>query len=237
MGVWQFVKLIVSDIIDFICPEVCMGCGRRFRSDKEHLICTDCLMSLPKTNHFANDENYITNHFYAMQVRIEFGGCFLQFRKGDITQSLLHNIKYYNHPDLGVKLGRMAASHIKRHHRFEDVDYLVPVPMHPDKQKVRGFNQAERIAFGIQQVMGVPICEDVLFKVVNSSTQTRMTKDQREENSKRIFQARRVEDLAEKHFLIIDDVCTTGATLLWCAQKLKEAMPECKISIFALAKA
>lgn len=237
MQIFGVFKTALKDIADIVCPEVCLGCGERFSSDSEHLICTSCLMDLTKTDFYKNDVNPITQEFAIFQHSIDYGCCYLQFKKNDITQSLLHNIKYYNHPELGFKLGRMAALELKKYHRFEKVDYILPVPMHPAKQKKRGFNQAERIAAGMSSVLGIPICEDILHKTVNSVSQTFMDKEMRYQNAMKIFSATRADDKANCHFLIVDDVFTTGSTLMICLHKLKEAMPECTASIFALAHA
>jgi predicted amidophosphoribosyltransferase len=89
----------------------------------------------------------------------------------------------------------------------------------------------------MSQILNIPIREDILEKTVNSKTQTYMNRVERINNAHQIFAANRVGECAHCHFLIVDDVFTTGSTLLVCAQKLHEAMPECKVSVFALAKA
>ena len=109
--------------------------------------------------------------------------------------------------------------------------------MHPKKQKKRGYNQAEKIAEGLSEVLNIPIKNDILHKNVNTESQTRMNKVQRLKNSTGVYSADRVGEVSQNHFLIVDDVFTTGATLEVCAKALHSAMPECKISVFALAKA
>lgn len=235
--IFHIFRDIVSDLADVVWPQTCMGCGQRFTSNKEQLICTSCLMEIPKVDYYKFAENPITDEFFRESIHIEYGCCYLQFKKGDYSQSLMHNIKYYHHPELGVRLGRMAATELAKYNRFADADYILPVPMHPDKLKIRGFNQAERIAEGLSQVLGIPVREDVLEKTKNSKTQTFMRKDERMNNSRELFAAKKVGEIDHRHFLIVDDVFTTGSTLLVCAQKLREAMPECKISVFALARA
>jgi len=237
MGILKIIKAGINDIVDILCPPICLGCGRRIQTDTEHLICADCLTSYPKVDHYKYDENEVTNHFYCESVKIEYGCCFLQFQKGDTTQQLIHNVKYYGHPELGVRLGRMAAFQLKKYNRFADVDYIIPVPMHPKKKKKRGFNQAERIGQGLYEVLGIPVKEEILLKTVNSNSQTKMNREQRAENSSHIFGYTDVDESDTSHYLIVDDVYTTGSTLLVCAQKLHEARPNCRISIFALGRA
>jgi ComF family protein len=179
----------------------------------------------------------VTNEFFRESIQVEYGCCYLQFKKGEWSQNLMHNIKYYHQPDLAVKLGHMAAVELQKYERFADVDYLLPVPMHPDKIKIRGFNQAERVAVGMAEAMKIPVREDILTKTVNSKTQTYMERSERIANADKIFAAKRVGECAHSHLLIVDDVFTTGSTMLVCAKKIHEAMPECRVSVFALAKA
>lgn len=227
---------IAGDVVDLIWPATCLGCGSRL-TGRSRLICNDCLMSIPKVDYYRDDFNVVTDTFFREKVPLEYGCCFLQYKKGDWTQAMMHNIKYFHHPELGVALGRMAAAELIRYGRFAGVDCIVPIPMHPDKIRTRGFNQAERIAAGMSQVFGVPVREDVLLKTVNSKTQTFMTQEERIRNAHVLFSAHRVEECARCHFLVVDDVFTTGSTLLVCAQKLHDVMPECRVSVFALAKA
>ena len=199
-------------------------------------MCPSCWESYEKTDFFKEKENLITQYFSTENIEIVYGCTFLKFDKKETTQKILHNIKYFNHPELGVKFGRIAGLQLKKYGRFKDVNYILPVPMHPDKQKKRGYNQAEKIAEGLSKVLGIPINNDILHKNVNTESQTRMNKVQRLKNSTGVYSAERVGDLSG-HFLIVDDVFTTGATLEVCAKALHAAMPECKISVFALAKA
>ena len=225
------------DISDMVWPEVCAGCGQRFNSPFEHLVCSSCLMEIPKTGYYVTDENPVTQLFISEDVKIEYGCCYINFRKGEWTQNLMHNTKYSKLPELARKLGRIAATDLQKYNRFTDADFIIPVPMHDIKVRQRGFNQAECIAAGMSEVMGIPITKDVLLKTENTKTQTFMAKEERIANAQKIFSAQRVGEIAHSHFLLVDDVFTTGSTLLVCAQKILHAMPECRVSVFALARA
>lgn len=233
----MLLRRLVSDISEMMWPEACMGCGQRFATPTEHLVCSHCLSQIPTVDYYLHDENIVTDTFYRESIKIEYGCCYMYFNKGDWTQSVMHNIKYFKQSDLAVKFGRIAALELKKHHRFSGIDYILPVPMHPEKLKIRGFNQAECIASGMSEVLQTPIYEGILEKTVNSKTQTFMHRDERIKNADKIFIANRVGELAHSHFLVVDDVFTTGSTLLVCTKKIHDAMPECRVSVFALAKA
>ena len=233
----SIIRNAASNLIDLAWPHTCLGCGHRLLASYEHLVCSDCLMGIPTVNYYKHDNNYVTEVFFRESVQIEYGCCYFQFKKSEWTQNLMHNIKYYHQPELAVKLGHIAALELKNYNRFADADYILPVPMHPDKIKHREFNQAERIAAGMSKAMQIPIREDILEKTVNSATQTFMGRSERIKNADKIFAAKRVGECAHSHFLIVDDVFTTGSTLLVCAQKIHDTMPEARVSVFALARA
>lgn len=237
MGVWTAIKATFNEFLDIFCPRVCYGCGKPFRRDGEKLICWNCLTAIPKVNQFHEKYNIVTDYFLGKDIKIEYGCCYLNFTKGNIIQELIHNTKYYSHPELGIRLGRMAGEELARNGRFADIDAIIPVPMHPKKLKIRGYNQAEKIAEGLKEVYGKPICNSILVKTMYTQSQTRMNKSQRMENSQKIFSYANSDPYDTSHYLIVDDVYTTGSTLLICAAKLRESRPNCKISIFALAKA
>lgn len=232
-----FFQRVMTDVLDIVCPESCLSCGCHLKAEKGQFLCPECWSEYEKTDFFKEEENLITQSFNTENIKIEYGCTFLKFDKKETTQKILHNIKYFNHPELGVKFGRIAGFQLKNYGRFSDVDFILPVPMHPEKQEKRGYNQAEKIAEGLSEVLKIPIRNDILHKNVNTESQTRMNKVQRLKNSEGVYSADRVGEVSKNHFLIVDDVFTTGATLEVCAKALHSAMPECKISVFALAKA
>jgi ComF family protein len=230
----KLLKNLFEDITDFICPRACLVCGRHLRTDDDEVVCPECLQSYETTPFSKDDSNCIVESFMEEGIEIKSGCTFMKFDKKEIVQRILHNLKYFNHPELGIKFGRIAAIRLKE---FRDADFILPVPMHSEKLKKRGYNQAEKIADGISEVLKIPVRTDILHKLVNTETQTHKNKAQRLENSMNVYSADRVEEISGCHFLLVDDVFTTGATLTACSRVLKNVMPECKISVFALAKA
>lgn len=217
-------------------PESCLGCGKRLHATEDDLLCSNCITQIPTTGHCYHDTNQITELFFANDVPLEYGCTFFNFRKCDWTQNLLHNMKYFNHPRLAKELGKYAARELVRLGRYSGAEWIVPVPMHYDKVGTRGFNQAEIIAEGLSEMMNLPIYKDAMTKTVNTTTQAFMQWDERVANASKIFMSKRVGELCGHHILLVDDVFTTGSTLIVCSRKLLEAMPDCRISVFALAK-
>ena len=208
----------IHSIIGLIYPSVCAACGTPlFKWEK--LVCTRCRSLLPKTGYELNEDNPLARLFYG-RVRLKaVTACFFFSKEGKV-QRLIHELKYKGNADAGVFLGQELGKTIKEAPLFEGLDYLIPVPLHPKREKERGYNQSMMIAQGISEVTGVPIGDRFLFRSVNTATQTHKSKEERWENVKDIFEVRHAEQLEGKYVLLIDDVLTTGATLEACALKL-----------------
>ena len=210
----------IHSIIGLLYPTVCAACGTPlFKWEK--LVCTRCRSLLPKTGYELNEDNPLARLFYG-RVRLQaVTACFFFSKEGKV-QHLIHELKYKGNSDAGVFLGQELGKTIQGAPLFQGVDYLIPVPLHPKREKERGYNQSMMIAQGISEVTGVPIGDRFLFRSVNTATQTHKSKEERWENVKDIFELRHAERLEGKYVLLVDDVLTTGATLEACALKLSQ---------------
>jgi ComF family protein len=145
------------------------------------------------------------------------------------VQHLIHELKYKGNKEAGVFLGQQLGETIKDAPLFQGIDYLIPVPLHPKRERQRGYNQSLMIAQGIHEVTGIPIGDKYLVRGIYTETQTHKTAEERFKNVKDIFEVHFADELKGKHVLLIDDVLTTGATLESCAHQL-EAIPGITIS-------
>lgn len=208
------------NLISLFYPNVCAACGNTL-FQWEHLVCTRCRSFLPRTGYEWNEDNPLARIFYG-KVRLKaVTSCYFFSKEGKV-QHLIHELKYKGNGDAGVFLGRELGKSIKDAPLFQGIDYLIPVPLHPKKEKQRGYNQSMMIAQGISEVTGIPVGESFLFRSVNTATQTHKSKEERWQNVKDIFMLRHAEQLEGKYVLLIDDVQTTGATLEACALRLSE---------------
>lgn len=232
MALGRWLAETLSDFSQLFYPRLCVCCENTLAKGEEH-ICFDCHSKLAHTHLHETKGNSFEQRFYG-RVKVKMATTFLYFEKGNLTQKILHGIKYRGFSRLGEEMGTQFGLALKGG-RWEDIDLLIPVPLHPDKLKVRGYNQAECIANGIGQALGKPIVTDVLYRKTANTTQTKKTAEERRENVKNIFATHNLEKVAGKHIAIVDDVLTTGATLEACAN----AFGECgvRISMMALASA
>lgn len=208
----------IDSIIGLLYPSVCAACGTPLFK-WERLVCTRCRNLLPKTGYEQNEDNPLARMFYG-KVRLRaVTACFF-FSKDGKVQHLIHELKYKGNGDAGVFLGQELGKTIKEAPLFQELNYLIPVPLHPKREKERGYNQSQMIAQGVAEVTGIPVGDHFLVRSVNTLTQTHKNKEERWKNVKDIFEVRHAEQLEGKNVLLIDDVLTTGATLEACALKL-----------------
>jgi ComF family protein len=212
----------IHHIINLFYPHVCAACGEPLVKDEE-TVCLKCRFLLPKTGYELNPNNPLAQSFYGRVRFHAVTACFF-FAKSGKVQHLIHELKYKGNKEAGVFLGQQLGESIKEAPLFQGIDYLIPVPLHPKREKQRSYNQSLMIAKGIHEVTGIPIGDKYLVRKVHTATQTKKSADERFKNVKDIFEVRFAKELENKHILLIDDVLTTGATLEACAHQL-ESIP------------
>lgn len=159
---------------------------------------------------------------FAGRVNIEKATTLAYFTNEGLLQHLLHKLKYDGKKEIGTFLGKTLAHDLQQVKWSEKIDAIIPVPLHPKKEATRGFNQAEIIAEGMQEVLNIPVITDVLHRARYTESQTKKTREERLLNMKDAFEVKHREKITGKHLLLIDDVLTTGATLEACAIALSQ---------------
>ena len=221
-----------DDFINLLFPDLCVLCDRALQKN-EHQLCLSCLHDIPKTNYHLIADNPVEKRFWG-KVPIFRATSYFFFQKGSSFQKLLHILKYKGNKEIGELLGKYAAIDLLDSPDFTSIDFIIPVPLHPKKYKLRGYNQSEWISKGISEILNKPLDTTTLLRVRENPTQTKKTVFERFENTEGIFELSNTTLLAGKHVLLVDDVLTTGSTLEACARALLET-PGIKISIFTLA--
>lgn len=228
-----FVDLF-DDLLSLLFPRVCYGCGEHLLRN-ENLICTLCHISIPRTGFHLNDDNPVARLFWG-RCRIEKAAAFSFFTRGSRIRRIIHALKYKGVKELGREIGRIYALQLKESGFFESIDVIVPVPLHPSKQRKRGFNQSECICEGIASVSGLPVNLTTLTRISFSETQTKRSRYERWLNVEGIFGITDGEMLKGKHILLVDDVITTGSTIEACASELMK-IEGVRVSVIAIAYA
>ena len=208
-----------DSILNLFYPRVCAACGETLLRDEE-TVCLKCRYLLPRTGYENHADNPVAQTFYGRVKFHAVTSCFF-FAKSGKVQHLIHQLKYKGNKEAGVFLGQQIGLSIKDAPLFQGIDYLIPVPLHPKREKKRGYNQSLMIAKGLNEVTGIAIGDKYLIRAVNTATQTKKSAEERFKNVKDIFEVCFANELENKHVLIIDDVLTTGSTLESCAHALE----------------
>ena len=212
------ISSIFDEFLGLFFPESCVVCGEPLLQVEEN-ICLSCLLKLPRTNNFLETDN-AAEKLLAGRFPFERIATFCNFTKGGILQPIIHQIKYNGKAHLGETLGLLFGRDLAGSDFLSPIQLIVPVPLHPKKQKQRGYNQAEMIAHGISKATDIPVFTNNLVRIVHNPTQTKRNKMQRWENVKDIFTVNHPEEFENKHILLVDDIITTGSTIEACAHAL-----------------
>lgn len=223
----------VEPLLDLFYPDVCAICGAELIPG-EVGACLRCLYRLPKTNNFKEPDND-AERLMAGRIPFQRIASFCAYTKGGMLPPLIHQLKYKGKKDIGGTLGRMFARDLTGSDFLATVDFIVPVPLHPIREKQRGYNQAEVIAKGISEVTGLPLLTGNLVREIYNPTQVKRGKSERWENVRNIFQVKEPALFAEKHLLLVDDVLTTGSTIEACGIALRVCR-EVKISVAVIGE-
>ncbi len=220
------------ELINLIYPNLCLICAESLlRNEKQ--ICLSCIQQIPRTNFHLVADNPVERKFWG-KVPIFRGTSFYFFQKGSPFQKLLHELKYKDNHDIGVIMGQYAAVDLLQADDFKSVEIIIPLPLHPKKLILRGYNQSELIAKGLATIMEVPIDTTTLIRTKENTTQTKKSVFERFENTQGIFDLTDTKILEGKHVLLVDDVLTTGSTIEAAVVALMQ-IKDIKISIFTLA--
>ncbi|HEY5470972.1 MAG TPA: ComF family protein [Bacteroidales bacterium] len=221
-----------DDFISLLFPRLCYACGNHLLRN-EKLICTECYVLIPRTNYHMEEANPVAQLFWG-RCLIEKAAAFSFYNRGSRIRNLIHNLKYKGVTEVGFELGRIYGLSLKSSGFMDDVDLIIPVPLHPSKKRSRGFNQCDIISSGLSDVTGVPVDTDSLVRVTVSDTQTKRSRYERWTNVEGIFMVTDSENLKGQHILLIDDVITTGSTIESCTNELLK-VEGVKVSVVALA--
>lgn len=205
----------LQDFFSLLYPKLCSSCGQSLGKG-EDVLCTYCNYYLPKTKFHLERNNSVEKHFWG-RAEIFRASSQFYFQKGSRIQHLIHQLKYKGKTEIGVKLGKMYGNELRESNDYDNVDVILPVPLHKSKEMQRGYNQVDLFCNGLSDSMGVPWLKNTLYRTKATETQTHKTRFERWENVGTVFQIRDTEKLEGRHVLLTDDVITTGSTLEACA--------------------
>lgn len=208
----------LKDILYVFYPKTCVTC-QKYLHTNEALICVHCRHTLPYSHYTNRKINPFESIFFGRTPIKQATSLFI-FEKHGMVQTLIHNLKYKGNEDIGSFCGYLLADILIKSKKYEQLDYIVPVPLHVKKQKKRGYNQLTKFGKSLAESLDVPFRENLLIKTNSSATQTKKNRFDRWRNTKESFLLTDTNALKNKHVLLIDDVVTTGATIEACVNAL-----------------
>lgn len=222
----------ISDFVHLIYPEQCVGCSNTLYDHGP--ICAFCEASLPRTHSHYKQLPALSNNVIG-RIQPKHIYAYITYSRKGLSQNLLHEIKYKGNKKLGEYLGYKFSLELMERGLFLDQSYmLIPVPLHPKKEKLRGYNQAEEISKGISNAFGFHIETGVLQRIKHTTSQTKKNREERWDNLENVFEAQQFNLIENKNVILVDDILTTGATFESCYNALQKAKPK-SISILSLA--
>lgn len=210
-------------LLDLVSPRRCILCGQTLAPSEQDL-CVKCYMNLPRTGYHKAQHSFLETDYWG-KIPIQRATAYFFYEEKN--RAILFRSKYHSKPHVGEHLAQLMSKEILAESDFfQDIDTLVPIPLHPSRQGQRGYNQSHHIARGISNVTHIPLCENAVVRIINNESQTKLGYQQRKENVEGAFSCIHPELLRGKHILIVDDVITTGATTTACAQAILQALGE-----------
>jgi len=211
---------ILNDIHTILVPKGCFGCNVLLYKG-ERLLCTVCRNQLPLTDYNFTKNNPVDRVFYG-KINIKKASSFLFFTKNGIVMNVIHHLKYKNRQEIGSFLGDWYGQILKEENALPIIDFIIPVPLHKNKLKKRGYNQVTLFGERLAYHLNTTYLDSCLIKTKNNKTQTKKSRPNRWLSTKEVFTLANPEIIKNKTVLLIDDIITTGATMEACANVLKE---------------
>ena len=245
----------LSACLDMLLPRTCIVCGKKLLVDEKH-ICLQCTIDLPLTHFWDRTHNPMADRFNEKlqewldadtYERYAYASALFFYNEGAEYKNITRELKYNGNIPAGRYFAGMLGSRMASREHFRDVGMVIPVPLHWKREWSRGYNQAEVIAKEIAESLGAVMRNDILERVRNTKTQTKLDIEEKAANVKEAFAVRDRQILLDAigsscvggnqtgHILLVDDVFTTGATLNACFIALRQVLaPEVRISIATL---
>lgn len=209
----------VRRLLDFLFPRYCCICGGRLSATDE-AFCVKCNLHLPRTYFYKNPkDNEMAQRFWYF-IPIENAAALYYYHPHSPATNIILRFKYDGRWDIAEYIGRVAAKEFMANNFFEGIDIIVPMPITMRRELKRGYNQCYHIAIGVREITGLPIVTKAVKRIRFTESQTRKNAWERRDNVASVFRLSDKSKIEGKHVLVIDDVVTTGSTILSCCGEL-----------------
>lgn len=224
---------LLSRLLDLIAPRTCAVCGGRL-SATEYALCAVCDLHLPRTGfHLHPDDNPMAHLFWG-RIKVCRAASLFFFHPHSETARIIYSIKYGNRPHIARLMGYAMGRELTMSGFFCGIDIIVPMPLSRSRRRQRGYNQSELIARGVSEATGIAVETRAVRRTKFGDSQTKLSRQQRQDNVEGKFRLSDGNRLSGRHVLLVDDVATSGATIIACAKEILKA-DNVTLSVLTLA--
>lgn len=209
-------------MLDTIMPRRCSICGSRL-AQTERFFCMECIMEFNYTDDFLSPLDNPTARLLWGKMRVERAAALMKYQPHSPFSSAIYRLKYGNCPEIGEDLGRYAAIVGSRHGFFDGIDIIIPLPLNKRREKERGYNQSNEIAYGISMVTKIPVVAHAVRRTRYTKSQTTLSANNRIENMEMAFKLVHPDEISSRHALLVDDIITTGSSIASCGNEILKA--------------
>ncbi len=224
----------LRDAWRLIFPNYCLMCHRRIATSQQ-LLCTSCYLSIPLTRYATTPDNIMAQRICNLFPRIEHASALVFYSRSNRWRDAIHRLKYGGHHRLGLYLGTMLGRELARSPLYQNLDFVIAVPLHPFRRIMRGYNQSYYIAKAVAKEMGIPYRSGIVRRKRYNKSQVKVQRSERWRNTENLFSVNHPNALIDKRVLLIDDVLTTGATMISCAESIIDTAPSCRLWVASVA--
>lgn len=224
---------ILRDAASLLLPHTCPICGNRLH-EGQNVVCTMCEATAPLTRLWEQAENPMLERFGGL-LPVERASALMWYVEGSEWRDAVHSFKYGGRWITAYDLGRWYGELMRTSGLYEGVDLVIPVPLHWSRRLWRSYNQSEYLAEGIARQMGLKVDRRSVRRHRYNRSQTSRHHSERWDNVEGIFSVRHAAPLRGKHLLLVDDLFTTGATMMSLGESILSAVPDARLSVAVLA--
>lgn len=227
---------LLARSVEMVLPRRCPICGVALQRGHYYL-CTSCMLDAPLTYSWLDGENIMAQRVRVLRPDIEMAASLIFYIRGGLWRESIHRLKYDGEWHYAIRYGEWLGSILREAPLYKGVDTVVAIPLHPLRQFRRGYNQSNYIAQGVAKTMGVEHLRGVVRRKRHNPPQAHTLRDDRWRNVEDLFEVTDKEALRGRNILLLDDVFTTGATIMSCAEAILDSRPKCRLWIATLALA
>ena len=217
-----FWRRMFRSVLDLVSPRGCLMCGDRL-SISERLLCTSCNMEIERTGEHLKPYDNVSARLFWGKLPIERCAAYLMYHPHSDFAQVIYDLKYRGHYEIGEELGLAMAREYSGSGFFDGIDMIVPMPLHPRRERERGYNQCREIAMALSHATRIPMRDDVVVRCRNTVSQTTLDHADRADNVNNAFALAKPDAVRGRHVLLVDDIVTTGSTLSACGSAVAKA--------------